>query len=1051
MLESAALLKSLCKYLESASRFERKLAQPVASASLPLGSDKSKTKAIMMDCAAHVLQRLARFCPSNSHHRGEGRSVPLGVLILLVGFLLAPGRAIGQELGQIEGRVMDAENEESLPGANITILGSDQGTATGAEGRFTIENVNPGQYTLEASFIGFQAEAREVTVRSGETTRVNFSIQPSVANLEETVVVGYTEKSRREITSSVETVDEEDLADITANDATSLLQGKSAGLYVTTGSGDPGATPSIRVRGTGSIAAGADPLYVVDGTIAGGVLPDPSDIESMTVLKDAAASALYGSRAANGVILINTKQGKRGSETNVNVEVQTGFSEMTSGNFNVMNGSQLQDLHKQMGGPYSDANFSQDTDWVDLAFETAMTNNIDASVNGGSENTSFYLSGNVYREEGTLIEDDLTRFGGRVNVSHSISDDFTVDARINGRYTDQNGNPTGAVYEAYTNLPWDDPYAEDSSLQTGNENDWIGRDNTSFLYPLQYNSSISRQYDFNGTLKLEYSVRPWVSFSTTNQATLQRDDSESYRDRRTSAGSGNDGEITNAYANSSTLLSSNQFDLDRSFGDHETGAVLGFEYESNHFSNFNTEGGGVFPGLSILDVAAGPVSTGGFETNSIFVSGFSQFSYNYDRTYFATASFRRDGSSRFGENNRYGNFWSVSGSWEVANESFLADRNWLGGLKLRASYGETGNAQIGNFASRAIYDFGQPYNGDTGSRPTNLGNANLTWEKAKKANLGIDLNAFGRIDLTVDVYRRINENLLQNVPQPALTGFSSQIQNIGKVRNRGLEVTLSTVNLQQELRWTTDFNIGFNDNEVLELAGGEPINTGNQRLEEGEDLRTWYLRKWVGVDSETGRPLWEKQITDENDNVTGTELTSNYNGATRQKVGSATPDFTGGLRNTLEYKGFTLSAFINFVYGNDIYHSARELFDSDGGYLTYNYMELEDDWSRWSEPGDDATHPKPVPGGNNNSNSPSSRYLEDGSYLRLKSARISYEIPSDWSNKLNLGSTRLYASGENLITLTDFSGMDPEVGLGGNAGTKYPISKRVTFGISLGF
>ena len=1008
-----------------------------------------------MDCAVQLLRGLTRMARQRwSYQRAGGLA---GVALLgaggaLLGLLLVmPGEALGQEGGRIEGRVTSTNNGEPLPGANVVAQGSDEGTATGAEGTFSIENVAPGQYTLKASFIGFQAEVREVTVASGETTQVRFALRPSVANLEETVVVGYTEKSRRELTSSVETVDEEDLADITANDATSLLQGKSAGLYVTTGSGDPGARPSIRVRGTGSITAGADPLYVVDGTIAGGVLPDPSDIESVTVLKDAAASALYGSRAANGVILINTKQGQRSSETKVSVEVKTGFGEITTGNFDVMDGTQLQNLHDQMGGPYEEADINQDTDWVDLAFESAMTNSVDASVNGGSENTSFYLSGNVYREEGTLIEDDLTRFGGRINVSHTINDAFTVDARVNGRYTDQNGNPTGAVYEAYTNLPWDDPYAEDGSLRTGNENGWIGRDNTNFLYPLQYNRSLSRQYDLNGTLELEYSVRPWLSFSTTNQVTLQRDDSESYRDRRTSAGADNDGEVTNFSAESSTLLSSNQFDLDRSFGDHNTGAVLGFEYESSHFSNFTTEGGGVFPGLYILDVAAEPVNNSGSETKSVFVGGFSQFSYNYEQTYFATASFRRDGSSRFGENNRYGNFWSVSGSWAMASESFLADQEWLNEMKLRVSYGETGNAQIGNFASRPIYDFGQPYNGQTGSRPTNLGNPNLTWEVAKKTNIGLDLNAFDRIDLTIDLYRRINEDLLQNVPQPALTGFSSQIQNIGKVRNRGLEVSLSTVNLQNELRWTTDFNIGFNDNEVLNLAGGEPINTGNQRIEEGEDLRTWYLREWVGVDSETGKPLWEQEITDENGNVTGTERTSNYNDANRQKVGSATPDFTGGFRNRLEYKGFTLSAFFNFVYGNDVYHSARELFDSDGGYLTYNYMELEEDWSRWEEPGDDATHPKPVPGGNNNSNSPSSRYLEDGSYLRLKSARLSYEIPSAWSNRLNLGSARVYASGENLVTFTDFSGMDPEVGLGGTAGTKYPISRRVTFGVSLNF
>ncbi|MCS3757327.1 SusC/RagA family TonB-linked outer membrane protein [Salinibacter ruber] len=988
-------------------------------------------------------------------YRRAGSPHLMGGIALLGFLLLVPGEALGQEGGRIEGRVTSANNGEPLPGANVVAQGTDEGTATGAEGAFSIENVAPGQYTLKASFIGFQAEVREIAVASGETTQVNFVLRPSVQNLEETVVVGYTEKSRREITSSVETVGEAELNDVTVNDAASLLQGKSSGLYVTTGSGDPGADPTIRVRGTGSISAGADPLYVVDGTISGGVLPDPSNIKSVTVLKDAAASALYGSRAANGVVLINTKQGERGSETKVSVQASTGFNRQTTGNFSVMDASQLEGLHGQMeGSPYAGRDFSQNTDWQDLAFRTATTNSIEASVTGGSENTSFYLSGNVYREEGTLKNDKLTRFGGRVNISHSVTQDLTVDTRLNGRYTDETNNPTGALYEAYTNLPWDAPRAGDGSFRTGRESDWIGRDNTNFLYPLQYNEDKSRQYDFNGAVKLDYSLSSWLSFETTNQVTLQRDDADQYRDIRTQAGSNNDGELFNSYAESTTLLSSSQFSFDRSVGKHNAGGIAGFEYETNHYSGFDAEGGGVFPNLRALDVSAEAVGVQGTITKSNFVSGFSQFNYNYDRTYFASVSFRRDGSSKFGENNRYGNFYSIAGSWALNNEPFLEGRDWIQELKLRASYGTTGNASIGNFVARELYDFAAPYNGEIGARATQQGNPNLTWEIARKTNVGVDLSVFDRVDLSVDAYRRINDDLLQNVPQPSVTGYTSQIQNVGKVQNQGLEVSLSTINLQEGVRWTTDFNIGFNSNEVLDLAGGEPVldvPNANQRLQEGEEIRTWYMRKWAGVDPQTGKPLWEKQITNDQGKVVDTELTSNYNEATLQMLGSASPDFTGGLRNTVEYNGITLSTFFNFVYGNKVYHSARELFDSDGGYLTYNYMELEDDWSRWQEPGDDATHPKPVAGGNSNSNDVSSRYIEDGTYLRLKNVRLSYNIPSAWLRSLNLQSARVYVSGDNLLTLTDFSGMDPEVGLDGVAGTKYPISRKVIFGVGVSF
>ncbi len=1009
----------------------------------------------MMDCAAQCLQGLPRCLSYGRVFRRSGAPLVVGALVALSLLFGTPGTVAGQKTGRIEGVIADAETDEPLPGANVLLAGTDEGTAAGADGRFTIADVEPGPYTLEATFVGFQAQARDVTVSEGETTRVEFALQPSVANLEETVVVGYTEKSRRELTTSVETVDEADLKDITAGDVTSLLQGKSSGLYVTTGSGDPGADPSIRIRGTGSISAGADPLYVVDGTISGGVLPDPNTIESVTVLKDAAASALYGSRAANGVVLINTKQGERGSETEVSIQARTGFNEQTTGNFGVLDGSQLEGLHDQMdGSSYAGEDFSQDTDWQDLAFRTAMTNNVEASVTGGSENTSFYLSGNMYREEGTLEEDALTQFGGRVNVSHSVTEDFTVDTRLNGRYTDETNNPTGALYEAYTNLPWDAPRSEDGSLRTGRESDWVGRDNTNFLYPLQYNEDKSRQYDFNGTLKLDYSLLSWLSFETTNQVTLQRDDADQYRDIRTQPGSENEGELFNSYAESTTLLSSSQFSFDQSVGKHNAGGIVGFEYESNHYSGFDAEGGGVFPNLRALDVSAEALDVQGTITKSNFVSGFSQFNYNYDRTYFASVSIRRDGSSKFGENNRYGNFYSIAGSWALDNEPFADGWEEVQELKLRASYGTTGNASIGDFITRELYNFGTPYNEEIGARPTQQGNPDLTWEIARKTNVGVDVSVFDRVDLSVDAYRRVNDDLLQNVPQSSLTGYTSQIQNVGKVRNQGLEVSLSTINFQEGFRWTTDFNIGFNSNEVLELAGGAPVPdapNANQRLEEGEELRTWYMRKWAGVDPETGAPLWEKKITNDQGTVVDTELTSNYNDATLQMLGSASPDFTGGLRNTLEYRGVTLSTFFNFVYGNKVYHSARELFDSDGGYLTYNYMELEDDWSRWQEPGDEATHPKPVAGGNRNSNDVSSRYIEDGTYLRLKNVRLSYNLPSAWTRSVSLQSASVYVSGDNLLTLTDFSGMDPEVGLDGVAGTKYPISRKVIFGLGVSF
>ncbi|MTI87800.1 MAG: TonB-dependent receptor [Balneolaceae bacterium] len=942
---------------------------------------------------------------------------------------------------KVTGTVTDA-NGEVLPGVNVAVKSTSAGTSTSVDGEYEI--TVDAEAVLVFSFIGF--EAREVQVNGRKT--INVELVSSTEALDEVFVLGYTTQSKEESSSSVVQVSSEDLDDVTTVSATEMLQGKAAGVFVTSGTGEPGGGTDIRIRGTGSISAGASPLYVVDGVIGGTV--DPADIESITILKDASATSMYGSRAANGVIVIQTKSGTRGT-TNININTTVGWNERTNGNFQVMNSQQLYNYHEEFESPNLQSEYQNiNTDWQDLAFRQAVTRKYEASASGGTASTTFFISGNYYNEEGTLVSTGFERYGSRINIDHRFQDNFKVEARFSGQYSNRLNNPTGALYQSYINMPWDEPYTSDGNLKTGKENDWIGRDQSNFLYPLQYNFNNANSKNLTGNVKVEYDFTEQLFFTSTTRVTYNTYRNESFLDSRTSAGSTNGGELYNFYSQSSSFLSSNLLNYSKVYGDHSFSGVLGFEYERNYADGIGGRGVGIFSGLEILDVTAEAFSIGGYKTENKFASVLSQLTYDYNTTYFLKLSYRRDGSSRFGKDNQYGNFYSIGGSWILTNEDFMSDITPVTNLKLRASYGTTGNAAIGNYLSSGLYSYSVQYAGQPASQPSRIENPNLTWEIAKMANFGFDLSLYNRVDITLDFYQKDNEDLLQNVRLPGTTGFNSVTQNIGSVRNKGLEIGISSQNIQQVFKWTTDFNISFNSNEVLSLNDGEDIPNGLQRIMEGSELRTWYMREWAGVDSETGDPLWITQTRDSEGNVVSEETTNNYNQATLQKVGSASPDFSGGLRNVFQYKGWKLNTFLNFVSGNKIYHSARELFDSDGAYATYNQMVLKDDWSRWQQPGDNATHPKPIYGGNSQSNKPSSRYLEDGSYIRLKNITLSYSLPANVLDGLGIQSANLFVSGDNLVTLTGFSGMDPEVGIGGYAGTKYPISKKYLMGIKLG-
>ncbi|MCE6989699.1 TonB-dependent receptor [Dyadobacter sp. CY323] len=953
---------------------------------------------------------------------------------------------------RISGKVID-EKGEPLPGVNIVLKGTSQGSNTGVDGSYAME-VPDAQSVLIFSFVGY--ESQEISV--GNSTVINVSLKADTKALNEIVVIGYSSKQLSQLSSSVSVVTGKQLNDVTSNNPISLLQGKAPGVIVSNSSGDPNAASSIVVRGSSSITAGSAPLMVVDGIIGGNA--NPNDIESVTILKDAAATGLYGSRAANGVIIITTKAGKTG-KTRIDFNASAGFNNVTTGNFKVMNSQQLYDYEKsfyptdRFNNEIPASVVSQNTNWQDLAFRTGTTQNYVLSLSGGSEKTKFYISGNYYNEQGTLHYNDAKRYNVRANITQKINDRLKLNFKVNARFSNQGSDRAGldgALYGAYNNMPWDNPYNADGFVNKGTDGGWYGREQENFLHGSQYNLNQANAYGLDGDLNLDYTILPNLTFSSYNRVSTSSSKSELYYDIRAKAGKGL-GRLTNGFVSSLSMITSNRLHYDKNFGKHEISALAVLEGEKNKIESDGVTGEGFAPGLHVMNTASRILSATGSINESSFIKGLVQLDYNYDNRYFLVGSYINESSSRFGSNNRSGNFYTLGASWVLSNEGFMKDFVPFDLLKLRASYGVTGNAEIGNYQSFGLYSFATQYAGNSGAFPYQMDNPDLTWEKAKSLNFGLDISLYKRLMLNIDAYNKTTDGLLLNVELPYTSGFGSVIRNVGAIRNRGLELNLNSVNLDGEFRWETNFNIAFNRSKVLTLDQGKDIRSGNLLISEGEELYTWNMRKWMGVDPATGDPLWEQVSKGANGEEIRT-TTNSYASATQQNVGSASPDFTGGMSNTWSYKGFTLSAFFNYVSGNKVYHNSRALFDSDGAYYTYNSMVLADGWNRWEKPGDIATHPKPVFGGNKNSNQASSRYLEDGSYIRLRNINFSYQLPDHLARKIKSENVRVFVSADNLVTFTKFSGMDPEVVLGPSGGTssiKYPISKKVLFGINIGF
>lgn len=882
----------------------------------------------------------------------------------------------------------------------------------------------------------------------------------SEKKIDEVVVVGYKTQKRNNTTESYSKLGSEDLKSVTSPNVTNMIQGRAAGVNVMQSSGAPGAQGSIVVRGLSSFNGNRAPLWVVDGVIYNGTpFIDPNQIESINILKDAASTALYGSRGAAGVVQVITKQGSKGIGK-INVSVNNTYAFFNTGKFKLMNGAQLYDFYVNdmgitPGGDFLPELRNRDFNWLNNGTETGVVNNYTIDFSGGTEKSRTFISGNFYNETGTVKGSQLNRYSFRINQEYQVKPRLTLKPKLSVVYN-ENDNRGHSLYQMYLNMPWDNPYLTNGlpgnprvHYPTGGVNKWWGRDMSNYLYDLQWNYGKSSNFNVFINGDFDYKITNNLTFASVNNYTLYFDESMGYTDPLSIGGTATGGQIARSTAKRVSRYFNQMLRYNFKLGEnHNFNALAAYEYQDTDVNSFGASVYKIVGGKEVFDASAeSGTKPSGSRSQIAYQGALFNLGYDFNDKYLAQVSVRRDGSSVFGKDSKYGTFYSVSAGWNLHKESFL-QASWLNQLKLRGSYGTIGNAPSGTYSWQDLYSLGYIYNGNPGAVWAQMGNPNYSWEIVKTLDLGLDVRVFNRLGLNIDVYEKNNQDMAFVYYYPVLAGQVYQWQNIGDVRNRGIELALNyDVIRNKNVKWTVDFNISTNQNRITKLRNSQPVPNGSMRLFEGEDMNTWYMRQWAGVDPQTGSPLWVVE------NADGTRTTTtNYNAATLLKSGVSTPKYFGGFNSRLEVKGVFLDVNATFSKGGLIYNSPRELFDSDGAYPTYNQMDIAyQGWTRWQKPGDIATHPKAGYNNQSNSNKPSTRYLEDGSFLKIRSIKLGYNLPKTILSPFNISNASIYVNAENMFTFTKFTFVDPEVGGTSASSTQYPIPRRLTLGLNLTF
>lgn len=977
--------------------------------------------------------------------------------------------AVQQQDQKLKGQVIDATTGEPVIGVNVLVKGTTNGTITDIDGKYELNA--PAGAILQISFIGYKTV--EIAATTSEQT---IKLHEDTETLDEVVVVGYGVQKKESLTGAMSTLKENRLKDVTTPTVENMLNGKVSGVYVAPGSGQPGSNGAVQIRGRATLSGSTSPLWVIDGVIVGedpGVL-NPSDIENMTILKDAASTAIYGSQGANGVIIVTTKMGKS-EKMKINASVKLGVSTMTNGKMEVMNGAELYDYYASFPNQ-EDIKFSRwnpelrnaNFDWGELASQAGFTQDYNISLSGGNEKMSSYFSLGYYSEEGTVKGYKYDRYSFRYRSNYKPFSWLTIKPNISGSM--KNTDNSQYDYTAkYTMFPWDSPYDEDGNLVPDRYSGWVDSSDLNYLNSISYGNHTARKtYEFSGNFDFDIKITDWLTFTSVNNYRWTGYFQSTYTDPRTDSASGVQGRVEEEQTNNIQRYTNQYLTFNKMFGKHSVQALLAYEFMDTSAKVINAKGTGIVSGFEVLDATATPEEVGGNLTEWAKQSVFAKANYTYDNRYLAEVSLRRDGASNFGDDKKYGNFFSISAGWNINREKwFKAD--WVDVLKLRASYGSVGNIPYSKYPQYGLYSVSSNYNGIPAILISQVGNKDLTWEQTYTAGVGIDANFFNnRLRFVFDYYNKYTSNILYQVPVSGLTGITSRWQNVGEMRNSGIEITIGgDIIRTKDWLWSLDLNMGYNKNKLEKLYGDDPnmmiiggggndtsiAGAAEKVLKVGYSTDRYYLREWAGVDPKNGAPLWYK-------NDGSGETTSNYSEAKQVMTEATSPKLFGGFNTSLTWKNIDLNASFGFSLGGKIYNYSRQEYDSDGAYTDRNQMKLIDGWSRWEKEGDIATHPAASYGNKSNSNKASTRYLEDGDYLKLRSLSIGYNLNL---SKYYIQNMRIYFTAENVFTLTGFSGIDPEVpayydettgtykSIGTAGANLYPSTRKFMFGINLTF
>jgi TonB-linked SusC/RagA family outer membrane protein len=1019
------------------------------------------------------------------------------LFFVLCGFLLT---AAAQQK-TVTGTVTGAEDNLPVIGATVLVKGTSTGTATDVDGKYSISV--PAGATLEFRYVGMKT--KEVIV--GTSNVYDITLESELIGINEVVVVGYGTQIKSKVSGSISKIDGDQLKNVPVPSIELALQGKTAGVFIESVNGKSTGTTRMRIRGSSSISATNQPLFVVDGIAVttealnqSGAAINPltsinfNDVESIDILKDAASSAIYGSRGANGVVLITTKKGING-ETKLNFTMQSGFNdasrkrefmnateyvkyfEEAAINSDIIDGldpfdpAQYPDswlawvrgrFNRYDGhATYTDPALAVNTNWQDQAFQRGKIFTADLSAQGGNDKLKYYASASYNNTEGILVSNGIEKISARLNVDNKVNKYIDLGFALSLNRTNIDQVSADNAFSTPMQLVALAPITPVRDL-AGN----------------LYNTPTTTYY--NGLLDVEFASRNIIEYRSLFNAYLSINLAEGLKWRsefgfdlynlkenarygkETEVGQGVNGSGFANYGQNQNLTTKSYLDYNKSFGDISLSAVLGTEFQYTTSERVEADGE-QFPVNELKTLASAGLITFGTSTLTeySFLSYFTRINLDYKAKYLFSVAGRIDGSSRFGENNRYGTFPAVSLGWVISKEDFLSGNNTLSFLKFRTSYGLTGNAGISNFGHIGLYGVNQ-YNSLSGLVPSQLPNSDLGWETTRQLDFGLDFGFFkNRISGEIDYYIKKTEDLLLSTPVPATSGYTTQMMNIGSVSNKGIEFVLNTNNLTGSFTWNTNFNISYNNNKVTSLGGQDLIDNGSARymnvVKVGQPIGSFYGAEYAGVDPDNGDAIWYVNETDANGApVNPGTTTNNFNDANFVILGNPTPNLIGAITNTVGFKGFELSFTFQGVTGNKIHLVGDQWMGANGVWFD---NQLKSQLRSWQKPGDVTDIPQARFYYDNGDQSRNSRYLSDGSYLKLRTAIFSYEIPKNVISKIKLDRMRIYVQGQNLLTFTKYEGWDPEVSTDflvdniytGNDFYSAPNPRSIVFGINIGF